>query len=282
MHSVSSLVSTSSQNSSASERSAGDELRVAAQNPQSGGNRTKNGLPSGRRSPVLGEHPPSQPQMLYSNQSSMNLDPSPPTIQPGYPYEAGLPHPQPHFMLHDQYAAWAASGGAAAMQQQIQQPMYPYAGYGRPALNTHASVRSTNSAWSSNSLAYSEDGEALQQASSHAQRPLGPLYPPTAAAQQQQPKRHIREEESFETDGSALEEEARSDAQTSKKRELGLASSGGGDPGPDFDEKEFKVYWQRWIMLMYMSMLNLLVSFVFVYFVSGKMCPCIVSHALLF
>jgi hypothetical protein len=282
MHSVSSLVSTSSQNSSASEKSAGDELRVAAKNPQSGGTRTKNGLPSGRRSPILGEHPPSEPQMLYSNQSSMNLEPSPPPIQPGYPYAAGLPHPQAQFMPHDQWAAWAASGGAAAMQQPMQQPIHPYAGYGRPDLVTRTSARSSGSAWSGDTLAYSEDGEAIQQAGNpHAQQ-LGPRYPPIAGGQQQQPKKYIREEESLGTDGSAMEEEARSDAQTSKERELGLANSGGGDPGPDSDENKFKVYWQRWIMLMYMSMLNLLVSFVCAYFVSCKMRLCIFSHALLF
>jgi hypothetical protein len=288
MHSVSSLVSTSSQNSLASDESAGDELRVVAKNPQSGGGRTKNGLPSGRRSPILGKHPPSQPQIIYSNQSSMNLEPSPPPIQPGYPYEAGLPHPQAQFMQHDQWAAWAASGGATAMQQQMQQPpMYPYAGYGRPALDTRVlSARSSNSAWSSDTLAYSEDGEVIQQAGNpHAPQSQGLRYPPTAAGQQQrqQPKRYVREEESLGTDGSALEEEGRSDALTSKERELGLTSSGGeGIPGPDSDDKEFKVYWQRWIMLMYMSMLNLLVSFVCVYFVPCKMCPCLFSHSLLF
>jgi hypothetical protein len=286
MHSVSSLVSTSSQNSSASETSAGDELRDAAKNPQSGGGRTKNGLPSGRRSPILGEHPPSQPQILYSNQSSMNLEPSPPPIQPGYPYEAGLQHPQAHFMQQDQWAAWAASGGATAMQQQMQQPpMYPYAGYGRPALDTRApSARSTSSAWSNDTLAYSEDGDVIHQAGNpHAPQPKGPRYLPTAAGQQQQPKRYVREEESLGTDGSALEEEAQSNALTNKERELGLASSGGGGvPGPDSDDKEFKVYWQRWIMLMYMSMLNLLVSFVCVYLVPCKMCPCLFSHSLLF
>jgi hypothetical protein len=287
MHSVSSLVSTSSHNSSASEKSAGDELRAAARNPQSGGGRTKNGLPSGRRSPILGEHPPSQPQILYSNQSSMNLEPSPPPIQPGYPYEAGLPHPQAQFMPHDQWAAWAASGGATAMQQQMQQPpMYPYAGYGRPALDARAaSARSSNSAWSSDTLAYSEDGEVIQQSGNpRPPQSQGPRYPLAAAGQQQQqPKRYGREEESFGTDGSALEEEARSNAHTSKERDLALANSGGGgDPGPDSDDKEFKVYWQRWIMLMYMSMLNLLVSFICVYFVLCNMCPCMFSHSLLF
>jgi hypothetical protein len=151
--------------------------------------------------------------------------------------------------------------------------MYPYAGYGRPALDTRApSARSSNSAWSSDTLAYSEDGEVIQQAAGnpHAPQSQGPRYPPNAAGQQQQqqPKRYVREEESLGTDGSVLEEEARSDAQTKKEREFGLASSGGGgDPAPDSDDKEFKVYWQRWIMLMYMSMLNLLVSFVCVYFV---------------
>ena len=33
-----------------------------------------------------------------------------------------------------------------------------------------------------------------------------------------------------------------------------------GDGDSDEDERGFKVYWQRWIMLMYMALLNLLVS----------------------
>jgi MFS family permease len=276
MHSVSSLVSTSSQNSSASEGNVGDELRIAATNPQSGGKRsnTSSALPSGRRSPIMGEHPPSRPQMMYSTHSSMNPDPSPPTILPGYPnpYQAGLPHPEPHLMAQDPWAAWAAAGGAMAMHQQIQQPMYPY-GYPAAEHDHRMSVQSSGSAWSSDTLAYSEDGEAHQAADPYPQSP-GNRYPPSTAGRAHAPpaathqtRNVVKEEEPSGTDGSAsaMFDEARS--------ESGLI--GRGDHPPAYEEKTFEVYWQRWIMLMYMSFLNLLVSLVCAHF--GVLVYCFIT-----
>ena len=48
--------------------------------------------------------------------------------------------------------------------------------------------------------------------------------------------------------------------EVAKKSSRGMGGGDGPDDNVDGDEEHFKVYWGRWIMLMYMSLLNLLVS----------------------
>ena len=235
MHSVSSLVSTSSHNSSGTEQSVGDgdEMRVAATDPHGTAYNSKNnGVPSGRHSPIMGEHPPSRPQTFFSSSPSSNPDPSPPTIMPGYPNPAGLPHPQPHLMAHEQWAAWAAASNAAAMHQQ----MYSY-GYGATDGDDpprSSSLQSSSTALSGATLAYSEDGGAIRASSGQPRAGTRSLS---------------REEAPVGKDGTASD---------SRDKKRGSVDEPVEQPD-NGEDKAFEVYWRRWLMLFYMSLLNLLV-----------------------
>lgn len=251
MRSVSSLVSTSSHNSSGTDRSVGDELHNAA-NEQYPGRRS--GVPSGRQSPILGEHPPSRPRMFFSSPSSNLGDPSPPTILPGYSHQAGLPHPQPHLVAQEQWAAWAAGNAAVAQQQQRQQQMHPYGAYGAVDPGIRASLQSSSSAWSNDTLAYSEDGGEISRNPFIGQASNQPRIPQAMAHGR---RTLARVEEPLDGDGNAPDD-GRSLVQDASK-ERSAQDVAVANPGV-YKEKTFEVYWQRWIMLMYMSVLNLLVS----------------------
>jgi hypothetical protein len=94
MHSYHSLASTSSQ----SDTSLPDvELRYDPKSP--------GGVPSGRRSPILGEHPPSRRGGIGLLRSPPLEQPSPPTILHSFSNEGGVAHPQPHTMTPQQWAA---------------------------------------------------------------------------------------------------------------------------------------------------------------------------------
>jgi len=113
MHSVSSLVSTSSQNSESSDPSVKDELRdVAREHPF----RSTGETPTGRKSPLLGHHSTSR-NVVYTSTSPHNANPTPPpSILPNYAGQIGeYPHPQ---VMSAQ--EWVASmAGEAQKQKQI-------------------------------------------------------------------------------------------------------------------------------------------------------------------
>lgn len=217
MHSYNSLVSTSSQNSSASDTSVQDELKNVAGQPR----RTGSAVPSGRRSPILGEHPPSRtggggshPMALFASPSTVNPGPSPPTILQAYPSSGYITHPQPHSMTSEQLAAWAS-----ASQQNSQMI------FGEP----RGGLPSTASASRDSDLAYSGDSDTQQ----HKDHPIG------------EPRRDRRKHRQQEGDVVA--------PLVASPRAAQGAGRDRGVEHPVMDERGFKVYWQRWLMLMVRS-----------------------------
>lgn len=213
-HSISSLASTSSHNSEESDSSTSvrDELNNVATTMERRG--TSRPTPSGRRSPILGEHAPT-PRIPPFTSPSTVFGPSPPTILQA-PYPGILPHPQP--WTPEDRAAYAAGAANSLMQY------YP------PELISKSTM-------SRESLAYSEmSGPSPQN------RVLG-----------QQPNRMSRTSEA--------------DERLSRGRDMGSSAaggSGGGGPGGENEDRSmttaeegdrnFKVYWQRWIMLFVSSL----------------------------
>jgi hypothetical protein len=220
MHSVSSLVSTSSQNSSASDASLQDELQNVAQQPQ----RTSSTIPSGRLVPIHGEHPPSRVGgtpvgLVFGSPSTVNLGPSPPTILQSYSGDGHITHPQPHTMTAEQLAAWAElattqTAGAAATNE------------------PRGRIPSTASAYSRESdLAYSGDSDAQQQQHSRGAQAVG----------FQELGKHDKRKSRDGRRAPLLPPGAVGDPGGGNHRELSNRSN---------DEGGFKVYWQRWLMLM--------------------------------
>ena len=222
MHSYNSLVSTSSQNSddeeSASDTSVRDELQNVA---IVHGSRT-GGTPSGRLSPILGEHPPSRsgaPERGSSNNpffaSPSTVNPSPPTIHQAYPI-GHIPHPQPHSMTPEELAAWTAMQSAGYAYDPQRGGMIQAIG-GPP-------LQSQNS-----DLAYSVDSEQQQRK----QSPEGQVVNYFSSKQR-------RSKQSRSGRGGSGD-----------NGELGLRKSVSfrQDDHPK-GRGDFKVYWQRWLMLM--------------------------------
>jgi hypothetical protein len=170
MHSYHSLASTSSQ----SDTSLPD---VELQHDKSPA-----GVPSGRRSPILGEHPPSRRGGVGMLRSPSALEqPSPPTILHSFSNEGSAPHlahPQPHTMA----PPWAVMG----MEHQR---------------SSAVPSRESDFLYSGDS-----DNNNLYAVRSHAHHAFG------------EPQ-HLRSAGPVEEDDAA-------------------------------EHKGFKVYWQRWLMLM--------------------------------
>ena len=177
MHSVSSLVSTSSQCSSNTDVPE-DELQGVL--TTDGRVSTGSSIPSGRLSPILGQHLPSRHEMSaaslpnYTSQqvlqssslfaSPMTCQPSPPTILAHFSNannhmmmnagQGGPPgvwsddnpvgrtvvvaHPQPHHqMTPDEMAQWMAAGAAAAATATHPIPPLPYSFHTNNKNNSH-------------------------------------------------------------------------------------------------------------------------------------------------
>jgi hypothetical protein len=256
MHSINSLASTSSQNSSGSDTSLPDELQNVVTSQQRRllvrGNSNNSHLPSGRRSPILGEHPPSRgaSQHLavppFGSPSSVNLQPSPPMILHSFSAgtttngstrdgmqegSVGLPHPQPHCMTPEEMVAWTV----AATQS-------------HPKYNNSTQTVPSNfpsiagSRVGESDFAYSGDSDS----NIHRQQ----------QQQRQQQLKHAFGEPTRGKDSTLNDEHnLRS---SSWDQSLGHMQVGGGSGGLGSDptlfspeeDRGFKVYWQRWIMLM--------------------------------
>jgi len=274
IHSVSSLVSTSSQYSS-DDPNVQDELRIAAEqdHPLHGGS-----TPSGRKSPVLGQHPPSRnssnPMMIHFG----NPLPSPPPIlspqQQQYyalQQQQEYPHPQPHIMTQEEIAQWTAQGYT-----------FPPYYYGAPPLHNsnESPLSKEGSALSKESnLTYSEDSETAPLMSkgkhqevadngSHNSNTNRRTVNQSGAAAAGGSRSRVDGAGVSSSSGHAghvsrreLSSREGGDVLSAQKASARNSGSGGdvANKNSGRDERgNFKVYWQRWIMLMYMSILNLL------------------------
>eukprot|EP00977_Amphora_coffeiformis_P002621 scaffold491_cov160-Amphora_coffeaeformis.AAC.6 len=223
VHSVGSLISTSSQNSS-------EDIHLEEQLLQTnagGGPRNylPGEIPSGRRSPDNFDYGAGTPL----------TQPSPPPIMAyqGYPFVQGVPHPRagPPGSSEEWIAAMAAN-----------QQFHP--------------MQATGSGWSEGTLSYSDDGGDVHAFSSQ-NRNLGggSNNNNNINNNSQQPQGNQRSASSSRRSTSGV---SGNDKTTTASSRTNSTNAGNGDDESDEGDGTYQVYWQRWIMLAYMSVLNLL------------------------
>lgn len=205
---------------------------------------------SGRRSPVMGKH--AIPNYFYSTPSPVV---SPPPIMQGYPPKQGVSHPQPVPMTHERVPAW--NFNRASLSPSI--ALGP--NYGA---TTHMTLTSHDGGFRDvfppGSLMYREDTQAdvdFFHQYSGGQDPSSNQF----MSQQGRPgARNSRPQASGSLDENGVENDSpngqtissgRGRVATSQPQQRSAAF-------PNQEERGFKVYWQRWLMLFYMSVLNLL------------------------
>ena len=227
---------------------------------------------SGRRSPIMGQQ--AYDAALYFGTPSPRLaKASPPTIMQAYASPSGMAHPQPLPMTTDQMAAWVSAGNAAQVFQhgQHEDPV----GYGSipPAMHRgQQNMVSSSHFGGFRSISdhsgvtvpfiYSEDDdtdEGFINRYAGGQTASGGA-PPSRRSNNARGEIHgdiARGLSGKEGNGPS---NGHHDLSSSK-----IAVRNGGDHGAvsssgdrDGSKKGFKVYWQRWVMLLYMSVLNLL------------------------
>lgn len=181
---------------------------------------------------------------FFATKSPQTLQPSPPTILSQFPAMAGTLHPQainPHPMQ-----TWMSSGTAAAS----------YGSIDKLSLSMNSATDESKGSHGTVTMVYSEDDEtveamATEGTSSSAGGGRG-VFRGVHAGSNRKPVQGSPDEVG-EQDASTLREESRG-AVTARRdgadhvegsEEIGLPSG-------------FKVYWRRWLMLFYMSSLNLL------------------------
>eukprot|EP00339_Tiarina_fusa_P025342 CAMPEP_0117003060 /NCGR_PEP_ID=MMETSP0472-20121206/4507_1 /TAXON_ID=693140 ORGANISM="Tiarina fusus, Strain LIS" /NCGR_SAMPLE_ID=MMETSP0472 /ASSEMBLY_ACC=CAM_ASM_000603 /LENGTH=1234 /DNA_ID=CAMNT_0004703585 /DNA_START=297 /DNA_END=4001 /DNA_ORIENTATION=- len=215
--------------------------------------------PSGRRSPVMGH------QGYFFGHSPNGGVGSPPPISQGYTSSAGVAHPQP--MTHEQMTAWASSGHPATLLFPEGRPIQGYgsstaAESGRLVLSGETGFRST----SDNSnftfpLVYSEDDETetghLINRMTGGQAFGGPQdFNGGGQHSYAGPNQSNQNQSGGGYQGGKMEPTPSSSRAAVKSGSSRHDSGEAADSEPQ--QRGFKVYWQRWVMLFYMSILNLL------------------------
>ena len=286
MHSVNSLASTSSHNSSGSDTSIQDELQnvVTSQQQRRLLNRESSNnshLPSGRRSPILGEHPPSRGASHhlalppFGSPSSVNLQPSPPMIL--HSFSAGtaanfnvglstndgtvaLPHPQPHSMTPEELASWTAAATQSHPKYDNPNQRLMLFGDQPPSSTIHggaSSFPSISGSRGESDFAYSGDSDSNIHHQQQQQRQQ------QQQQQQQQFKHAFGEPNRGKTSMSNDEHNVRSLSWDQSRGHGPLDGGGSGGFGAEStnavseENRGFKVYWQRWIMLMVRCLMRL-------------------------
>jgi hypothetical protein len=291
MHSVSSLVSSESsgdergsgQNSAggrssdsisshtgtSSDPSVRAELHNMAVTASEGRPASHTTEASGRRSPIMGEH--ASPGYFLASPLPGRLKQSPPPIMQGYVPPPGMPHPEPQPMTNDQLAAWTSAGNAAVQVYQAGQQPHGYGStmqlpqLGMAGMAPHHGGFRNMSEQTDPSLpfVYSEDDDGMDAPMMNQMAgglpPAG--GPPPASGQLSaqgvpggtDPGRQQRQMPSGNVEGS---QEANVASRSVAKVADGPGGSGNGAiSGPP---EAFQVYRKRWLMLFYMSVLNLI------------------------
>lgn len=207
-------------------------------------------VPSGRKSPVLGEHPPSRGNVTLSSPSSTRLDPSPPTISSAYQQNKVYLHPQAQSMSQDKLANWLVAADAAYEQQLMGVNPFLF-----EDMKRNSSLPSGSFHSNTNTPEYSVDH--LREPQNNADFFIQGMDLPVVATGAQSFRRNefqnigVRAYEPLSEAAFTFDADTGADQQEYKQM---LSEYDMGDKG------DFKVYWRRWLMLMYMSVLNLLVS----------------------
>jgi hypothetical protein len=222
VHSVGSLISTSSQNSD--EPMIHNELNDVT---AGSGGYIPGEIPSGRLSPV---------QALNFGTPTSQMTSPPPIMPYHFPY-------QPQNFPHPTAQPGSAEDWVAAMANQHQGEMIAQRG----------SVATSGSGWSEGSpLNYSDDGEMhafqqnLNQKNSQSKK--------ASSSDRSTPRKQL----SGRSTGGSSRASGGSNAVNASSRTMS-DGQGDDDSSDDGDRGTYQVYWQRWIMLLYMSVLNLLV-----------------------
>jgi hypothetical protein len=218
--------------------------------------------PSGRRSPILGQQ--ANDNLYFGSPSPGMPKLSPPTIMQEYRPPPGMPHPQPQPMSSDQISVWSSAGNAASqLLQQAKQPLSYGSTLTGPHEGHHGGFRSiVQQQGGIVPFAYSEDDDTeaflIQRLAtdSAASSSVKPTHSNSFADNR---NNIIRSSDNENFGGTVGEQDL-------IFGRVGVQSNGGGDAGgadapnevAEYVEKNFKVYWQRWLMLFYMSALNLL------------------------
>lgn len=225
VHSVGSLISTSSQNSS-EDPVIHDELNQAAAG-RDFGNSGQGEIATGRLSPVQAGH------LSFASPTSQMAQPSPPTIMPyQYQYQQNYVHPRA------QSAMTSSEDWIAAMASQ--QPQY-------------TSMHTTGSGWSEGTLNYSDDGDMHAFHNNMGSQNSGSAGGPPNSSLDRNSSRS--NQPSNRSNGGGPRSMPPKTLTSSSHADSGIP-----DEGDDEGDGSYRVYWQRWIMLLYMSVLNLLVS----------------------
>lgn len=268
MHSVSSLVSSASEDEGSmkqypsSKMSSTSSMSSQTTTGTSSGPSTRNELhdmavasadarlAGGRRSPFMGQHVGAG-YFIESNP----LVHSPPPLLQGYMPPQGVLHPQPQPMTPDQMAAWSTSGNAA-LPYQGGQALQGYGSTMQPPQQTLAGMAPYTGGFGtlsdqSNLAAYGDDSNQLAGGFPPFGGPTG-LNSWSGSNDPSQQKKKVRPGNGGGFEGG--NGKSRSGAQVSDA----YGGGKGGDVSSMDEQKGFRVYWQRWIMLFYMSLLNLL------------------------
>jgi hypothetical protein len=204
---------------------------------------------SGRRSPVMGQH--GIPGYFYSSPSPVM---SPPPIMQGYAPQQGLSHPQPHPISQEQMAAWVQGTSAG------QYPMGQIQGYGATSQATlgarDGGFQNIGDRPTSVPLQYGEQDQPSENFMTHYAG--GTAQFPSQGGQPGGP--------GASSEGGQIYDpyNAYGNGQQARGAPHGPYGVSNGEPGKTLakksarEERGFQVYWRRWLMLLYMSVLNLL------------------------
>eukprot|EP00934_Nitzschia_sp_Nitz4_P004820 Nitzschia sp. Nitz4//scaffold166_size90379//20617//24330//NITZ4_005050-RA/size90379-processed-gene-0.123-mRNA-1//-1//CDS//3329538175//4810//frame0 len=279
MHSVSSLVSSgssdgpgrqvpprkmsassvSSQTTSGSTSDPGvrAELREVTAEIQT----AAQGVPSisGRKSPVMGHG--GVPGVLYSDSPSMM---SPPAIM-SYEYNIpqGVPHPKAQPLSQDQMSAWANADGRG-MPPVLYNVPQTMGDLGASTFGSPHNFRSVSDSSTIPSVpfVYSEDEEPVD---SHFMNRLADRMGPPSLQPPPQGHGMMGQGDLRGRSGAPPPPEGGNGQSrnvlgpTAEGNQTATTKTGEMDTEDDSEsDRDFKVYWQRWLMLFYMSVLNLL------------------------
>ena len=277
--------SVGSGNSTSSDPSVRAELRhVAVPKTRRSVSSGTSGQMSGRLAPISGAHYPAFMGGFINTPPSVPQGSPPPIYQGQCPPNAqDVAHPQP--MTQEQLAAWLAAGNNMLPAPFVSRPFIVPQGYGTTALMTNphgmrpqlgrsrsdpvnSSVNSAESGNMTLTMVYSEDEETEE--STFGQKDAG-----NAATLAYEENKGASFDNKMSEVSGFQEGSQRSDplggmgiygpdhqqeALKSSSRSQDPGSGGGDDDGRggSSTNKGFKVYPQRWLMLTYMSVLNLL------------------------
>ena len=221
--------------------------------------------PSGRKSPVMGQHPPSRSNGMHgaSPASQPNPQPSPPTILSSYQQQQQQQHPA---YLHPQ--AQVVSATAPLWNSTPLIP--PRVQFSSP---TAQQTASSSGSKSSGGLAYSDDSDSLLHMMPHHSFTQVPPHRSHGVPLQQRVPAGFYQNYGRQFDGEPsgdntmnVNDKGDPRLDPSMGQDAHVYTSSGSvddDLHSEADSSQndgggFKVYWQRWLMLLYMSLLNLL------------------------